>query len=201
MVRKKTAAAAIRQDLRQLPRSSGQPSRRQRNEPAINAFCRLLALVCTTVLVGCSPALSPDEQVVSEAFTALKSRNWAAYKKLTVTSADFVLKAQGLSPFASGQSYAGSVLRPEEKLAQKSDFERATSGSVQLLDRGRADLAGVSKAGAFEKELLVGGRLPVRVYRVILRVDGKIVPDGRGMPRFLIVDWNKEPRLLGLAFK
>ncbi len=90
------------------------------------ALCALLLGAMLTS--GCSkpdPSSSP-EALVEAAYEAIRTNSWEDYSKLTVTTADFILKEHNAqSAFKQKQSYVGSQLKPEEQARQRQDFARA----------------------------------------------------------------------------
>lgn len=155
------------------------------------------ALAAISACSSHAPTSSP-EAVVEAAFTAIKHGDWEAYAKLTVTSADFILKEQNASsPFKQKQGYAGSVLKPEEIARQKKDFYRAAMGAEGTLDFRNGKFGKAVLAGSGTQETLSGGQIPVTAYLVAL--DGQSAPSPAG-PGFVIVKWNVGYKLLGLSF-
>ncbi|MFZ5755422.1 MAG: hypothetical protein ACOY3X_00800 [Pseudomonadota bacterium] len=150
----------------------------------------LAAILVATACSNPSPMASPENMALGACETIL-DKDGMAFEKLTITEADFILQEQGLKfPVAQRQSYAGSVLKPEQLTAQRHEFERAAR-----------ELAGVScKAavprGSEIRERMDGGNLEVLLYAIVS--DGKPVES----PLFEVVNWGGENRyrLLGLRF-
>jgi hypothetical protein len=139
--------------------------------------------------------------LIKEAFTAIKKNDWAAYSRLTVTAADFMLRENKIGPFEEKQSYAGSVLKPEEIQSQRAQFESAVEGGDGLIDFRNAEF--VALGSIVEKgdhPLLTGGSVPFVAYSVRINVDGKEFDSRELSPRFVVVKWGHKPRLLRLLF-
>jgi hypothetical protein len=160
----------------------------------------LLGLALAVTVAGCQrldPTASP-EAVVEAAYAAIKAGDWEAYSDLTVTSADFILKEQGMQSKLKGQgSFAGAVLKPEEQQAQREQFERALAGGEGLIDFklrefGRAHLA----ARGFE-ETLSGSEIPISAYLVSVAGETRPTQDG---PSFVVAQWGSFYKVLRLTF-
>lgn len=149
---------------------------------------------------GCSksdPSSSP-EALVEAAYEAIRTNSWEDYSKLTVTTADFILKEHNAqSQFKQKQSYVGSQLKPEEQARQRQDFARAVAGGEGLIDFKQRKFSGAHLAGEGTQETLSGSLIPVSAYLVAVEGATSPSPDG---PGFVVVKWGSFYRLLGLSF-
>jgi hypothetical protein len=170
---------------------------------------RLLVLISFVFVAACGPVLpgksgprersSPEEELLDAAFIALKKKDWNAFSELTVTTADFDIQTLKQSPLMERQSYAGGVLRPEERLRIKEQFEIAAGGGEGMIDFESAEFVSVGKAidrGMVES---IGGELiPFTSYSIKIEVDGETVDTRDLRPVFIVVKWQGRPRILAL---
>lgn len=160
-------------------------------------FAAVLAALLS--LLACTKPTSSPEALVKTAFAAIKNNDWSAYAPLTITTADFMLKENKVSKFKEGQTYAGSMLRPEEQKQQKEQFQKAAAGGTTILDFRQAKFDRAVQVASGNQELLTGGPIPVAVYAVAL--DGGGGQASQLDPGFVVVEWNRTYRLLGLRFR
>ena len=161
----------------------------------------LCALLLGAMLTsGCSkpdPSSSP-EALVEAAYEAIRTNSWEDYSKLTVTTADFILKEHNAqSAFKQKQSYVGSQLKPEEQARQRQDFARAVGGGEGLIDFKQRKFSRTQLAAEGTQETLSGSHIPVSAY--LVAVDGATTASTEG-PSFVVVKWGSFYRLLGLNF-
>lgn len=161
----------------------------------------VLFLVLIT-LSGCGPTLSPDEELAKQIFEAIKQHDEEAYSRLTITSADFDLKRDKVSPFKVGLTYAGSVLRPEMRHRQHKQFEMAIARPTdKCIDFSTCDFAGITGDVTHNQELVGGGSIPTRVRRFLVKKHNTTIDTKEMEPLLLITDWNGKPRVLSLVFR
>jgi hypothetical protein len=162
----------------------------------------LITGMSLTSLTGCD--LEPtrtEEGVLRAAFTALRKDRWEDYSKLTITMSDFILKEHKINRFAEKQSFAGGILKPEEKAQQKAAYLRAVRGGAGLIDFRRAQfLRAGSVLDEGKLESLSGREVPFRRFSIRMR-SGRAEVDSRALsPRFVVVPWQGGYRLLRLEF-
>ncbi len=121
--------------------------------------------------------------------------------KTTITSADFDLRAQGISPFKESASFLGSSVKPEQKKRQKRQFWTARRGGSDFIDFSKDRLLGLGAClGEETQETLLGERIQVGVYSVRIRRGGKEMDSKDLFPKFALVRLGKTTyRLLGLV--
>ena len=176
------------------------PSRLKWIKRALRVAC-LVSFALASVCCGTRPS-SPEEELIRDAFNAIKKNDWKAYSKLTITTADFMLKEHEAGPFEEKQSYAGSILKPEEIERQRLEFDRAVAAGKGIIDFRKAQFVslGATKETTSE-ELLTGSTISTTTHSVRIRLDGKETDSRELDPLFVTVKWGDEPRLLRLRFR
>jgi hypothetical protein len=144
------------------------------------------------------------DELLEEAFAAIKNRDLAKYYKLTITSADFVLKQMGISKFKEKQSYVGSSLKPGEINKQIAQFNRAQQVEEKFEDKMiyfDKDTY-VSPGKIVDRGILTvvnNVQIPYKIYTVKIKSESGEVLDDL-YPYFMIVQWGGTPRILELIF-
>lgn len=159
--------------------------------------CFLFMLVI--VFGSCSGRPTTEEKLLEQAFNAIKKEDWDAYGTLTVTYADFLLKAQSINAFHEKNSYDGGVLKPEQLKQQREEFEIAVQGGEGIIDFKNADFispGNVVHAGSLEA--LEGPAIPYKIYSLKVKSPGSSLT--HDYPRFMVVRWNEEFRIMKLEF-
>jgi hypothetical protein len=156
------------------------------------------ATLCLAGIFACSlEPLPPEERLVEQAFKAIRDNDWQEYSKMTITTADIMLRNSRISPIEERQSYLGTSLRPQQRALQQEQFRRAVRGGP--IDFRNAKFVSV---GADERhfvyELLLGGAIPVSSYSLRVEIEGQEIESEE--PRIIVVKWNGQPRILGLSF-
>ena len=159
------------------------------------------------MMAGCkskesSPGASKEqERLLKKAFAAIEDNDWEAYSHLTITTSDFSMERQGITGFKKGESYQGSVLKPEQEKKQKAQFEKAVAGGEGIIDFKNAKFV---SAGGFTakgtQELVSGGEIAVTSCFLRIKVSGEKKAREDLAPLFNLVDWKGVPRILALAF-
>lgn len=146
--------------------------------------------VSAFLLSACGPLPgNTPESTAQFLCDALVDNDAENYQRYTVTSADFILRDEGLtSPFKQQMSYAGKVLKPEEIARQQEEFRRAAGQLSGLSCRD------VQSRGSESRERLDGGMIEVSLFAAVTK-QGPLEA-----PLFEIVRWGSEYRLLGLQF-
>jgi len=158
-----------------------------------------------------------DGQLLEQVYAAFRAGDLAGYQKVTVTPADFLAlsqvdelaeqqeRATGRKPnivgrkMIAGQTYAGSVLVPEQRKLQEDDFRKVLAGGPGFIDFKAMTFKGVGTLVTSDSiPNLEGPPIPVRVFSV--RVEG---PDGELdtkalAPLFVVTDYQGNPALIGL---
>ncbi|MFC1848719.1 hypothetical protein ACFL27_00800 [candidate division CSSED10-310 bacterium] len=164
----------------------------------------ILCVICLVWLVRCNffREVSPQEELIRKAVAAIKINDWEAYAKLTITSADFIMKASKISPFKAKQSYAGSVLKPEAQAKLQAQFRKAVRGGPGICNFKQGEfhtITGPVSRGNFP--LPDGGYVPFTAYQVTLKIKGQVHEDASLDPTFIIVQWGSQYRIFDLLFK
>ncbi|HLF20715.1 MAG TPA: hypothetical protein VI704_07980 [Bacteroidota bacterium] len=149
--------------------------------------------------VGCAGRPTTEERLLEQAFDAIKNDDWDAYNSLTITFADFLLKAQNINMFNEKNSYAGGVLKPEQLRQQQEEFQIAVEGGPAFIDFRNSDFVSsgnVVHSGSLEA--LDGPDIPYKIFSVRVNIAGS--PSSFSYPRFMVVPWNKEFRIMKLEF-
>lgn len=163
---------------------------------------KALFFLALGTVAGCTSKTGSEENVVKEAFEAIKEGDLQRYEKITITAADYLLKKQGVSVFKARQTYAGGVLRREERETQRKEFDMAKAGGPGRIDFTGSELVGPGKR--VEQGVLPyleGVRIPYATYSVIIRTaEGKKIDTRNFYPLFMVAAWGDEYRMLGLVF-
>jgi hypothetical protein len=161
----------------------------------------ILLLTIGTLFSGCSKR-PPDEALIKEAFYALKEKDWEAYSRLTITTADFALKEKKIGIFQESQSYTGGVFKPQEIERQKLSFEKAITGGEKIINFNQAEFVSlglVKESGNIPT--LTGEDIPVTAYSIKIR-DGNVEVDTKDLdPIFILTKWGNQYRILKLGFR
>ena len=162
--------------------------------------------VVTTMAVLClftctsKPANSP-EAAVSTAFKAIAKKDWAAYRAITITTADYELKANKINPFQAKDSFAGGVMKPREIEQLRAGFEKAVSAehadSISFTNARFKKLGTMIESGSFDTS---GGKVGYEVYSVIMKQNGREVDSASMWPLFVVARWESQYRITGLRF-
>ena len=162
----------------------------------------LVACAVSSWLTGCT--LGPDkteEGLLEKAFDAIREGSWEGYSRWTITTSDFILKEQGMQgAFKEKQSFAGGVLKKEDKERARQDFQRAVAGGPGLIDFKKATFVGKGTLlHAGHEDTLSGGSIPVQVFSLRIKSDGKVVDTKDLGPHFVLTRWNGRFRVLRLG--
>ncbi|MCP5053797.1 MAG: hypothetical protein GY940_41910 [bacterium] len=149
---------------------------------------------------GSQAASDSIEELLKEAFDAIKAGDWNAYSSLTITSADFVLRASGISKFQEKQSYVGSSVKPTEIKRQAEQFHYASKGEEDCIlfhkdsfvSTGRLMLTGTHKT-------LNNVNIPFQSFTIKVKsAEGEIIDNL--YPQVVVVKWGDYYRILKLLF-
>ena len=156
-------------------------------------------LLLVLALAGCHR--DPREELVGKVFEAIRTKRTTAFMKTTITSADFDLRAQGISPFKEHMSYLGSSVKPEQKKRQRRQFWKVRAGGPGFIDFSEDRLLGLGTClGEETQETLTGVKIPVSVYSVRIRRGGKEMDSKDLFPKFAMVRLGESTyRLLDLV--
>jgi hypothetical protein len=173
-------------------------------------FQWLVLLLGFVVIIGCSgsnnnePSQKDIDKLLEQAFAAIKSRDWAKYQELTITSADFILKQQGISKFKEKQTYLGGSLKPEEINQQLEQFQQAKNAPEEL----KGDMISfdedtyVSAGKIVDQGVMptIGDiQIPYKIYTIKVKSSsGKVMDDL--YPYFVVVQWGSYPMILKMLF-
>ncbi len=158
--------------------------------------------IVSVVMASCSSRPTTEEALLEQAFDAIKENDWEAYQKLTITYADFLLKAQKTSRAEEQMSYAGGVLKPEELQSQREQFDRAVAGGEGQIDFRRTEFIGAGPVFLESTmELLTAEeKVPFKIYALKI-AEGGMQRETRDLfPRFTVVPWEGEYRVMRLEF-
>lgn len=142
-----------------------------------------------------------DEVLVQRAFEAIKAGDYSAYRELTITTADFVLKREKVNPMMEAQTYAGAVLKPQEQALQRGEFEQAVAGGEDQIDFKTAEWQGLGPlVDSGSQQLFESGSVPYMSYAIKIKQGGESIVSTELRPEFVLVDWGKSRRILRLFF-
>lgn len=159
----------------------------------------LMCILLVFALGACASRPASEERLLEQAFDAIKNDDWDTYSSLTITYADFLLKAQNINAFNEKNSYAGGVLKPEQLRQQQEEFQLAVKGGPAFLDFRNSDFVSPgSVAHSGSLEALDGPDIQYKIYSVQAKTAGG--PSSSSYPRFMVVPWNKEFRIMKLEF-
>jgi hypothetical protein len=157
-----------------------------------------IACLGAALVSGCSS--DPRSELLERVYEALSAGDEAGFLRWTITTADFDLKAQGVSPFQAGQTYLGGVIRPEQIAEQRRQFQRAIAAGPGCIDFTRDELAGCgSVLGEGSQETLGGNQVHYLVCSLRIERDGKELDAKELYPRFVLTEWVNGYRLLALV--
>jgi hypothetical protein len=165
----------------------------------LHIVCRLLVCLLVLALAGCSKPTASPEQLVEAAFGALKANDWNAYASLIITSADIMQAQDKVSPVKAKMGYSGSVLKPDELKLHRTLFDKAVTGSSEVIDFRQASFERAVRVASVNQELLNGSTVPVVLYGVAVKGDNGQV--SQLDPGFSVVQWGSGYRLLALVFR
>jgi hypothetical protein len=170
---------------------------------ARKAFVILSAFIVVSVgTIGCTSRPTTEEALLEQAFDAIKENDWEAYQKLTITYADFLLKAHKTSRVEEQMSYAGDVLKPEELQSQREQFDRAVAGGKGQIDFRRTEFLGAGPVflESMMELLTAEEKVPFKIYALKI-AEGGMQRETRDLfPRFTVVPWEGEYRIMRLEF-
>ena len=151
------------------------------------------------LLAGCSN--SPQENVIREAYLALKADDWDSFRSLTVTNADLLDRQSRFETTSAADSFVGGDLRPREIQALRDQFERAVNGCIDCLDFESCLFVRLEPPIEGVVTTLSGEEIPSLEYPVRCEMEGPEVSPPGLAPTFLLVPWEGEYRILALKFE
>ncbi|GEM_PF-1345991 len=162
----------------------------------------LAVFIFLALSIGCSSKRSaPEKSILKKAFSAIKKNDWEAYSKITITRADYEIRKQKMSKFKAKQSYVGGVLKSEEREKQKAEFIAAVAGGEGLIDFKNAKFVGLGTLlGSGISEGLLNSEYSYRIYSLRIKTGGQVIDTVDLSPKFVLVLWGKEFRILELLF-
>lgn len=142
-----------------------------------------------------------EERIVREAFEALKEKNLQRFEGTTITTADFIMRDNGLNDFHDQASYAGSVLKPQEVDQQSEDYFAVINASGErCIDFSSATFVSLGTAVRTDSfESGDGKKIPYNEWSIVIKTGGREIDTKDLSPRFKTVEWNGAHRILGLA--
>lgn len=158
---------------------------------------RIWVVVLALTLGGCGSPSDSGEAITRSAFTALKKKDWAAYKELTITPAAIALAADKISPFKRGQTYVGSSVKAEEEDRLKEVFDAYCQKDC-LKD---ASIANVTQADSSQlKNPWSHSECILPLYRYRVGINGQLSESVCVVPEFVVTKWKDKFYLLSLQF-
>jgi len=154
-------------------------------------------VLSSVVLASCSSRPTTEERLLEQAFNAIKRNDWEVYSALTITYADFLMKAQHINAFNEKNSYAGGVMKPEQVKQQQEEFRAAVNGGAGVIDFKSSEFVSPGKvvhSGSLEG--MEGPRIPYKIFEVVAKPSGGA--SNPRYPRFMIVIWDDEFRIMKL---
>jgi len=163
---------------------------------------RKVFIPCLVVLISGLSACStsPEEKLLKKAFSSIQNNDWDSYAKLTITSIDFTLQRNSVTPLKARQSYTGSKLKPQERERHRVRFEDIQKEKEGFIDFANAEFVSVGsivETGMYP--VMIGGEVPYTAYSLIIQTDGEEIDTKELYPHFVVVTWNNEPRILYLS--
>ena len=159
----------------------------------------MVCFLLVFALGACTSRPTTEERLLEQAFDAIKNDDWDTYSSLTITYADFLLKVQNTNVLNEKNSYAGGVLKPEQLRQQQEEFQLAVKGNPVFIDFRNSDFVSsgnVVHSGSLEA--LDGPDIPYKIFSIQVKVAGS--PSSLSYPRFMVVPWNEEFRIMKLEF-
>ena len=184
---------------------------RPSHEIALRACCALGVLALLTIAPACQMLGGPSDEVdtpesraseeraVREAFEALKQNDLKRFRAVSITTADFVMRDNGLSDFHDQASYTGSIRKPEEEEEHADNFNAATQGGSHLIDFERSTFKSLGTVLQRARIDSVDGKsFPFKEYSIVVRGPGGEIDTKDLSPRFVVVPWENGHRILEL---
>jgi hypothetical protein len=156
----------------------------------------LLILISSVFPVACTSSpqdaeTKKTEEILENAFEAIQNNDWPQYQRLLITTADFDMKARGVSRINSNRSFTGGVLKLQLIEKQKTRFESFTNSEDIGYHISGAQYKGVGtllEQGTIET--LQAGMVPYKAYSLKLKIDGEILDTKEYGPIFALVEFN-----------
>jgi hypothetical protein len=181
---------------------------------ASHIYCRALtgaACLCLVALVAACDLLptgkstpgkptESEERAVREVFEGLKQKDRKRYMAGLITTADFIMRDNGLSDFHDQASYAGSILKPDEQKEQMEAFDTTLDpgpGAIDFANSSFESLGTVVRSDSFE--ILDGEKIPFNEWSVKIKTGGQTIDTKDLYPRFQVVEWNGGHKVLRLV--
>jgi hypothetical protein len=144
-------------------------------------------------------ARASEERAVREAFEALKENDLKRFHTVTITTADYIMRDNGLSDFHDDASYAGSIMKPEEREQQSETFQMAARGGSESIDF--ANVSFVSLGTVLQSasiDTVDGKSFPFKEYSIVVKGPGGEIDTKDLSPRFVVAPWEDGHRILEL---
>jgi hypothetical protein len=117
-----------------------------------------------------------------------------------ITTADFIMRDNGLSDFHDQASYAGSILKPDEQKEQMEAFDTTLDpgpGAIDFANSSFESLGTVVRSDSFE--ILDGEKIPFNEWSVKIKTGGQTIDTKDLYPRFQVVEWDGGHKVLRLV--
>jgi hypothetical protein len=154
-------------------------------------------------LTSCFPTETDKiDELLGNAFKAIRNRDWEGYRKLTVTSADFILKKMKISIIKYKQTFAGSSLKPMELQNHQNKFEtliKMNSGKNEgVIDFTNSKYDSMGKlVGRGVKTTLNNVEIPYQILTLKVKsLTDEIKKDL--LPYFVVVKWGDHYKILDI---
>jgi len=159
----------------------------------------IIGLGCGGSSKGSAPGKADKEALIRKVFEAIARDDLAAFQRVTVTASDFGLEASTIGQSRASLSYTGASLRPAEIQKQKEQFAWAVAGGAGQIDFRNTKFVGLgSLLNSGVEPALPQGSYAFEIYSINIEKYGQPIDTKDLLPKFKIVKWKGEPRLLRL---
>lgn len=150
---------------------------------------------------GQAPAPGGERaELLREAFEAIAANDYDAFRRLTITSADIGMSGAKIGPGRG--SYSAGSLKPEQEKRQREQFGRAVAGGSGQIDfRGSRFVGAGTLVSSGAEPALPQGSYAFDVFSLVVEKDGAAIDTRQLVPRFKVVKWRGEWRLMRLVFE
>lgn len=159
----------------------------------------IIIMICMAKCSG--TGLVSEKQVLEQVFIAIKTSDWNKYQQLIITTADISMKRLKLSDFQAQQSYLGSSLKPREQQKQRQQFDEVirNTNDEKFINFKQAEFIDIgSLINSGTGKLIEGGEYSYNTYSMRLKINGQEIDTKHLQPKFVLIKYEKEYRLLKL---
>jgi hypothetical protein len=140
-----------------------------------------------------------EERAIREAFEAIKAKDRKRFYNVSITTADFVMRDNGLNDYHDQAGYAGSVQKPEEQEALIEAFDSVIRGGDGVIDFSSVSFESLGTLlQSAEMDTVDGNTVRFREYSIVVKGPSGSFDTKDLSPRFVVVPWEDGHRILEL---